>query len=265
MDRIDTVYQTPTRRIAVHYDSDTPNPLEDWDHGVSFHGFDESTGQRKRWDRMSSSNADAAYLDFRTIGEYREFYGDSIHWYQRPMQNAPSLRTFLDAHAVWTPLYDSDRDGLHIASDNPEDWEALAYIPYDTIRAEYSVKRITKRIRAIVDARIRGVISEYRSWADGECYWLALEVHNPACPYCDDPASPADACKCWDVEDSIGGIIGADYISDAISDYFPLPDGPEDFGACKACGDAYTEWDDTGCYYGCERDSLCASCAALEE
>lgn len=213
-------YLSPFTRVAIDQDTWAENPLTDWDHGVAFHALPNADRDYVDIGKMSNGPE----LEFMDHDNYREWWSGEWREPYQNEHNAPSFLTFMNHNAVYFPVYRSGYTGtLAIdSSDDVSEWGGVAYVPLDAIRAEYNVKRVTANIRANVEARIRCVLDEYNAWATGDVYVLTLEQHNPKCPYCEDASQPDTDCPCWDAKDSIGDIIGSDYIDEAITYYFPV-------------------------------------------
>ena len=226
MEAIDIRYPTPTIRVELHYDEDCQNPLTNWDHGVEFRELPNASSVMSRYtdiDQYSNVYEPGHPLDIDDWENYREFWEDSWREPYQNAQTAPSLKTFLNRHcAAWGTV---DRDGytgeLHFYLHNTdfESSDGIAFVSRANFLQGWHGKpegtRLTKRLRTMAEEGIQAVIDEYNNWARGDCYGIIVEVHNSACPYCDDANDPDEDCPCWDNDslnyDSGWGMIGYDY------------------------------------------------------
>jgi hypothetical protein len=112
---------------------------------------------------------------------------------------APSKR------AVVLPVWGCEHGAIAYAAaeTNPfhRPWDSgqagVIYCDLETIRKEYGVKRVTKALRAKVEACLKAEVEEYSKWANGEVYGFRL---------LDDEGEETDSC--W-------GFIGLDYVKEA--------------------------------------------------
>lgn len=207
---IDTIDATPTARVLILHDTDCPNPLENWSHGVQFVTL-PSAG--RTWSDYVEPHSDGAALDIEP-GSFREFWDGGWYGPEPPEHQQPTLRRYLDTHtAAWCTL---DRNGYNGAlsysfrGDDIEDSDAIAYVSREEYRKWHMIpdgKPMPRGYRQRAADALQSVITEYNRWAEGECYGIQGQRLIPACTCCGrDPHWEDD-----DDSDSGWGIIGSDY------------------------------------------------------
>jgi len=88
--------------------------------------------------------------------------------------------------AVVLPLYMLDHSGLTMSTTDslfrafdPAGWDwgqvGFIYASAETIRAEYGVKRISRRLRALAKDVLRAEVEEYDRYLRGDCYAFTIE------------------------------------------------------------------------------------------
>ena len=151
------------------------NPLNDWDHDVSFYvpPSDRNTNHlAKLIDSTQPSvwTSDAPLYLQDAVEE--SYYDHSNAWV-----NVRLYRNRDKSGMYFAAQYNEDRyggDAITVYWDDAdaerEGGNLMVYVSYDTIRKNWNVKRITQAIRDNVRGVIESTLQTFNAWANGEVY-----------------------------------------------------------------------------------------------
>lgn len=190
---LETIY-VGNYRISVDWDGDAESPREDRDNMWTF----------ICWHRRS--NLGDLQLTSREFGSLEE-----IEAHLRKEHGARLIR----------PLYLYEHSGMTISlSPFSCPWDSgqvgYAFVSSETLRKEYSVKRITKAVEAKALAYLKGEIDEYDQYLTGQIYQYDIERLPEKCEECGVEFVDGECPECGDEAegdtiDSLCGCYGLDY------------------------------------------------------
>lgn len=147
--------------------------------------------------------------------------------YERLVENAPAYfdeeeRDFIlkkfNEHYVWTFVYMYDHSGVAFST-GPFNcgWDSgtagIIFVSNKRIREEFSVKRISPKLRKYIETVLVSDIETYNQWVNGEIYAFTVWSHYENEAY--DEGEIIDDC---------GGFFGSDYKTNGIADNASLDD-----------------------------------------
>jgi hypothetical protein len=123
--------------------------------------------------------------------------------------------------SIVLPLYLFDHSGITMSTTPFNDpWDSgqvgFIYISPDKIRKEYSVKRITPKLRTDIEGYLRSEVEVYDQFLRGEVYGYILEEAE-----IDEDFDDEDEEIEWEEIDSCWGFYGSDPFKNGISDHIP--------------------------------------------
>ncbi|MEI7831694.1 MAG: hypothetical protein WCJ56_00625 [bacterium] len=162
---------------------------------------DESPDNPREWDNLGIM---ACWHNRYTLGE--------PHNYATPHDFTQEIN---ERTAVILPLYLFDHSGLTISTTStlfhacdPDGWDwgqiGYIYVPRETVRKEYGVKHITRRMIDRVADLLRGEVETYNHYMQGDVYGFVLN----------DRQTGETIVSCW-------GFFGVDPICNGMADHFP--------------------------------------------
>ena len=133
---------------------------------------------------------------------HRNYKLGDEHEFDSPEDFETFVKDKTNGVAIVLPLYLYDHSGISMSTGRGypycDPWDAgqvgYIYITRDKMKAEYSVKRIGKKLIERVTGYLRGEVEEYDRFIMGECYGYIVE-----------DAEGNDLDSCW-------GFIGADWV-----------------------------------------------------
>jgi len=144
---------------------------------VTIHRDDTHECPRKDYDNLGTM---ACWHNRYNLGDVQP-KEDADEWLA---ENAPK-------GSVVLPLFLYDHSGITMSTGSFGDpWDSgqvgVIVCSPEKIRAEYSVKRITAKVRAKVEAILRQEVATYDDYLTGNVWGFVIEA----------PASPCDKCTC---------------------------------------------------------------------
>jgi hypothetical protein len=154
--------------VKVWYDQEAENPRE-WD----------NLGTMICWHRQYDMGDSHSYSEPRDllvslILEYNDYSDEQLE-----KMSFERLYEIISKHYVLFPIYMYEHSGRTWSlSPFSCNWDSgqvgFIYASKDKIRNEFSVKKVTKKIKEKTEEIFKGELSNYEKWAEGQVYGLAV-------------------------------------------------------------------------------------------